>query len=74
MGNVYPIETYTQSIADDNPYEGRFNGEEKPVFPHDLPILKSLNKGYDLIKVAAFGNDLTNDLQWLQYWEKTQVK
>lgn len=58
---LYPIETYTQSIADDNPYEGKFKGEKKPVFPHDLPKLKKLNKGYDLIKAVAFGNDLTND-------------
>ena len=32
---LYPIKSYKESIADDNPYEGLFIGEEKPVFPHE---------------------------------------
>ena len=31
---LYPIETYTQSTADDNLYEGKFKGETASVFPH----------------------------------------
>lgn len=56
---LYPIESYTQSLADDNPFEGTFKGEIAPTFPHDLPNLRSENGNYDLIKETPFGNDLT---------------
>ena len=55
---LYPIDTYTESIEDDNIYEELFQGEVKPVFPHDLPALKEKNGGYDLIKETPFGNSL----------------
>ena len=55
---LYPIKSYTESIEDDNPYEGLFNGEEKPVFPHDLKKLKEKNGNYDLIKETPFGNSI----------------
>ena len=55
---LYPIDQYTQSIEDDNIYEDPFQGEDKPVFPHDLPALKDLNGGYDLLKTTPFGNTL----------------
>lgn len=55
---LYPIKSYTESIVDDNPYEGLFNGEEKPVFPHDLKKLKNKNGNYDLIKETPFGNSI----------------
>ena len=57
----YPIETYTESMADDNPYEGTFKGEEKPVFPHKLPVLKAKNGGSNILKSTPFGNSLTTD-------------
>jgi len=55
---LYPIKSYTESIVDDNPYEGLFSGEEKPVFPHDLTKLKEKNGHYDLIKETPFGNSI----------------
>ncbi len=55
---LYPIKSYTESIADDNPYEGLFNGEEKPVFPHNFKKLKDKNGNYDLIKESPFGNSI----------------
>ena len=55
---LYPIKTYTESIEDDNPYEGLFYGEEKPVFPHDLKSLKDKNGNYDLIKESPSGNSI----------------
>lgn len=58
---LYPINTYTASGSDDNKYEGLFKGEEKPVFPHDLPNLTEENATYELIKNSAYGNDLTKD-------------
>ena len=33
---LYPLNTYTQSSADNVSWEGKFRGENAPVFPHDL--------------------------------------
>lgn len=55
---LYPIDTYTESIADDNEFEAPFQGEEKPVFPHDLPNLRDQNMNFDLIKDTPFGNSI----------------
>ena len=57
----FSIAEYTESLSDDNPYEGTFKGEEKPVFPHDLPLLKTKNEGYGILKEIPFGNSLTKD-------------
>lgn len=48
---------YTGSTADDSPYEGPFKGESKPVFPHDLPKLKSTDG--ELIRRSPMGNTYT---------------
>lgn len=56
---LYPIETYSQSTADDTKYEGKLTGEEKPVFPHLLS--KMLNGSYKVIRTSPYGNDLTLD-------------
>ena len=58
---LYDIDTYTESIADDNDFEGTFKGEKKPTFPHDLPNLMSKNKNYNLLKASPFGNSLLID-------------
>lgn len=58
---LYDINLYSETIADDNPYEGKFIGEDAPVFPHDLPKLKQKNGGNELIKITPFGNSLTVD-------------
>ncbi len=58
---LYPIESYTHSLVDNNPYEGNFNGKTSPTFPYDLPKLRENNGNYDLIKETPFGNDLTLD-------------
>ncbi len=55
---LYPIDTYTESIADDNEFESAFMGEKKPVFPHDLPNLRKQNNNFDLIKDSPFGNTI----------------
>jgi predicted AlkP superfamily pyrophosphatase or phosphodiesterase len=58
---LLPIAQYTQSMQDDNAYEGLFKGEQKPVFPHDLPTLMAGNGGLNLIRSTPFGNSITND-------------
>ena len=55
---LYPINTYTESIADDNEFEEAFKGEESPTFPHDLPNLRNRNNNFDLIKCTPFGNSI----------------
>lgn len=55
---LYPIATYTESIADDNEYEQSFKGQEKAVFPYDLKALSTQNGGYDVLKSTPFGNTL----------------
>ena len=55
---LYPIKTYIESIADDNPYEGLFVGEDKPVFPHDLKKLAKDNGNYDMLKESPAGSTL----------------
>lgn len=59
---LYPISSYTASIADDNPYEELFNTETKPVFPHNLPSLIDSNGNYSLIKATPFGNTILKEL------------
>ncbi|SNR17020.1 alkaline phosphatase PafA [Tenacibaculum jejuense] len=58
---LYDINTYTESIIDDNNFEKTFKGEERPVFPHDIPNLRSKNNNYSIIKAIPAGNSLTTD-------------
>ena len=58
---LYNINTYTESIKDDNPYEGLFKGKKKPVFPYNIPKLMAKNGNYDIIKEIPAGNSLTTD-------------
>ena len=59
---LLPIHDYTESIADNNPYEEVFEGEKAPIFPHNLPALRKANKNYDLIKSTPFGNTILKEL------------
>jgi len=54
-------DSYLESGTDENAYEGLFEGEEKAVFPHDLPKLWDANGGFDMIKATPYGNSLTAD-------------
>jgi predicted AlkP superfamily pyrophosphatase or phosphodiesterase len=58
---LYDIATYTESIADDNNFEALFKGEEKPVFPHKIPELRSKNNNYSILKAIPAGNSITAD-------------
>ena len=57
---LLPIEQYTESDKDDSPYEMKFKGEEKPIFPHNLPAFKGTS--WDLVRRTPFGNTITKDL------------
>ncbi|RBW58198.1 alkaline phosphatase family protein [Tenacibaculum sp. E3R01] len=58
---LYDIKTYTESIADDNNFEATFKGEDKPVFPHDIPNLRAKNNNYSILKAIPAGNSFTTD-------------
>jgi len=54
-----PVATYNESLVDDNPYEGKLNGE-KPVFPYNLKTMYDRN-GASVIRATPFGNDILAD-------------
>ncbi len=58
---LYPIESYTNSIADDNRYESVPNKKEKPIFPYDYKT--NLNKNnVGIIRATPYGNSITKDV------------
>ncbi|MDI1325051.1 MAG: alkaline phosphatase family protein [Algoriphagus sp.] len=58
---LYPIETYKQSIEDNNAFEAPFIGKDTPTFPYILDSLRANNENYGLIAATPFGNNLTLD-------------
>jgi len=60
-----PINTYVESGADINAYEGKFKGEKVAGFPHDIPSLWNENKHYDILKATPYGNSLITDFSLL---------
>ena len=57
---LYPIETYVNSIDDDNIYEGKWAGEKAPAFPRKTSELMK-DAGLELIKTTPQGNTFTLD-------------
>lgn len=51
---LLPMEEYTESNPDDTPYEGTFEGEKAPVFPHKLTL--------ERISSSPFGNTLVKEI------------
>ncbi len=56
---LLPINTYTNSTADDQSFEGRFTGETGSSFPHAIHEVYAKNKGS--FRSTPFGNTLTLD-------------
>lgn len=56
---ILPIEQYTESTADDQPWEAALAGEVKPVFPHNLPAIRK--QDYELLRYTPGGNTITKD-------------
>lgn len=52
-----PKETYNESMADDNPYEGKLYGSKAPVFPYNLKEMYDKNDA-GILRATPFGNDL----------------
>lgn len=57
---LYPIDSYLQSTADNNSYEGAFKGTDSPTFPVKTSALYKNNLG--LIRTTPYGNTMTLDL------------
>lgn len=57
---LYPLNSYTNSIEDDNNYEASPK-KEKPVFPYDYQTFIDKNS-WGIIKATPMGNTITKDL------------
>lgn len=57
---LYPIETYVNSIADDNIFEQTWPGEERPTFPRKTSQIVQ-DVGLELLKTMPQGNTFTFD-------------
>ncbi len=55
---LYPIDTYTQSTADNSPYEGPFVNQGAVTFPYNLQDLFK-KCGYELLRSTPTGITLT---------------
>lgn len=57
---LYPIASYTNSTADDKPYERLFKDEKTSTFPH---LFKQyVGKNYSMMASMPYGNTLTLEL------------
>jgi predicted AlkP superfamily pyrophosphatase or phosphodiesterase len=56
---LYPMDTYRQSTADNEEWEGLFKGEKTSVFPHHLPAIYKEDRG--ALRSTPYGNTLTLD-------------
>lgn len=54
---LYPVNTYTQSTADEKPYEGRFKGQNNTSFPHELA--GTMGNSFGILSSTPFGNSFT---------------
>ncbi|SHH05620.1 alkaline phosphatase PafA [Flagellimonas flava] len=55
------ISLYQESGLDNNSYEGLFEDETTPTFPHDTPNMLSKTKDFEIIKFTPYGNSITAD-------------
>ncbi|HKO77797.1 MAG TPA: alkaline phosphatase PafA [Flavobacterium sp.] len=56
-----PIDTYNESLSDNNPYEGRLDKTLPPVFPYNLNKIYK-ESGMEVLKTTPFGNDFLAEL------------
>ncbi|MFD2589128.1 alkaline phosphatase PafA [Croceitalea marina] len=58
---IKDINLYVESGVDNNNYEGLFETETTPTFPHSTPNLLDKTKDFEIIKYTPWGNSLTTD-------------
>ena len=57
---MLPIDQYTESTADDQPYESKLPGATKPVFPYELAGIAG--DAYGTVLSTPWGNTMTKDM------------
>ena len=57
---LYPVNTYTQSVPDEEPYEYRPFGADAKSFPYNLS--QFVGKNYGILPVTPYGNSLTFEM------------
>ncbi len=55
------IALYQESGPDNNGYEGLFEDETTPTFPHDTPNMLAKDRDFDILKYTPYGNSITLD-------------
>ena len=55
---LLPIDRYTASTPDDEPYEATLPGETKPVFPHEFVAVNGQGK-FEVLRATPYGDQLT---------------
>lgn len=55
-----PIDQYTQSTADDVPWEGKLPGAKKPVFPYELAGFAG--DAFGVVTSTPWGNTITKEM------------
>jgi len=58
--SLLPIDQYTESTPDNEPWEGRFTGETASTFPHDLAGISG--NSFGSVTTSPWGNTLLKDL------------
>ncbi len=58
---LYAVDTYTNSLSDDNRYEAVPNKKEKPVFPYEYSSFIA-NNSWFILKATPWGNTITKDI------------
>lgn len=57
---LLPLDEYTESNPDVTPYEGAFEWEDSPAFPHEFS--KYEGDSYDIVASSPYGNTLVKEL------------
>lgn len=57
---LLPIEQYTESTADDQPYEAKLSGAKKSVFPYDLAGIAG--DAFGVLASTPHGNTITKEM------------
>jgi len=66
---LLPLDQYTESLSDDNPFERISPGKETPTFPYNLAEIKEAmqkqqmkQSPYDFLTYTPFGNTLVKEM------------
>ena len=58
---LYALDTYSNSLSDENNYEAAPNKKQKAVFPYSYNTYLEKNS-FEIVKATPYGNSLTKDL------------